>query len=131
MGKLIFISYLNTRAFYWRMSTNNPVSGHTFVIKAICLMGFINASQMTALINAPMVKQVSSILPAYFMISVALSLICLVGLWLYKKWAAIAYSILLILNQGALILTGFWEMTALILPAVIIGLLFYLREEMA
>ncbi len=112
------------------MNSTDPSTDYPFAIKAVCLIGFINASQMTALINAPMVKQVSALLPAYFIVSVAISLICLVGLWLMKRWAALTFAIVLICNQIALLATGFWEVTALIMPAMMIGLLYSFRGQM-
>ncbi len=76
---------------------------------------------MVKLIYSPFVKQLGSLYPGYFTMSVILPLACLPGLWLQKKWAAIAYSILLAGNQVALLTMGFWKVTTLIIPAVIEG----------
>jgi hypothetical protein len=94
-----------------------------FVITAICIIGLINAVQMLNLILSPMAKQAGAGYPVYFMFSVLLSLICIGGLWLLKRWAAFLYMALLIANQVVLAVMGYWEITAAIVPAAIILLL--------
>ncbi|CAG7857342.1 hypothetical protein MCAMS1_02125 [biofilm metagenome] len=113
------------------MNDNTPDTDHNFVIKVICIIGLINASQMLTLIFSPMTKHLGIIFPAFFVLSVVISLICIVGLWLLKKWAAVTYSVLLIFNQIALVIMGYWEFTALIVPAVIIALLYKYRDKMS
>ncbi|MBM4208415.1 MAG: hypothetical protein FJ190_10545 [Gammaproteobacteria bacterium] len=49
-----------------------------FVIKVICVIGLINASQMVTLIFSPMTKHLGAVYPAYFVLSVILSLICII-----------------------------------------------------
>jgi hypothetical protein len=112
------------------MNDNTQTTDHDFIIKAICIIGLINASQMITLIFSPMTKHVGIIFPAFFVLSVVISLICIAGLWLLKKWAAITYTMLLICNQMALIIMGYWEFTALIVPSVIIALLYKDRGKM-
>ncbi|MEC4749357.1 hypothetical protein [Methylomicrobium sp. Wu6] len=100
------------------------------VIIAICVVGLINAIQMINLVFSPMSKQVGAIYPTYFAFSVLVSLICITGLWLLKRWAALAYSVLLIVNQIALMLMGYWEVTAAVIPFAIILLLFKHLDKM-
>lgn len=93
------------------------------MVTAICVIGLINAIQMINLVFSPMSKQVGAFYPLYFSASVVLSLICIVGLWLLKRWAALFYSVVLICNQIVLMVMGYWELTAAIIPAAIILLL--------
>jgi hypothetical protein len=102
-----------------------------FAITAICVIGVINAIQMLNLILSPMAKQAGAIYPIYFSCSVLISLICLIGLWLLKRWAALVYSAVLIVNQLVLVAMGYWELTAAIIPAAIIVLLFKHLDKMA
>lgn len=111
------------------MNENTPVSIDHLAIKAVCIIGLINATQMVNLIFSPMTKQIGSLFPSYFIFSVLISLVCLVGLWFLKKWAAVTYAIVLICNQGVLIMMGFWEVTALVMPALIIFLIYKSRGE--
>jgi len=100
------------------------------VIIAICVIGLINAIQMINLVFSPMSKQVGALYPSYFAFSVLLSLICIAGLWLLKRWAAWVYSVLLIVNQIVLMLMGYWEITAAVIPFAIILLLFKHLDSM-
>jgi hypothetical protein len=106
------------------MNDNPPATEHYFAIKVICVIAFINASQMITLVFSPVTKHLGFLFPALFVISVIVSLVCVVGLWLLKKWAAITYMAVLICNQLALMAMGYWEITALIMPAVIFAVLY-------
>lgn len=101
-----------------------------FIITAICVIGLINAIQMVNLILSPMAKQAGAIYPLYFSGSVLISLACIAGLWLLKRWAALVYSAVLIVNQLVLLKMGYWELTAAIIPVAIILLLFKHRNQM-
>jgi hypothetical protein len=101
------------------------------VITAICIIGIINAIQMINLVLSPMSKQVGTIYPFYFTLSVALSLICIGGLWLLKRWAALVYGTVLICNQIVLLLMGYWSLSAALIPAAIIILMFKYLDRMS
>jgi hypothetical protein len=101
------------------------------VITAICVIGIINAIQMINLVLSPMSKQVGAIYPLYFALSVTLSLACIVGLWLLKRWAVFVYGSVLICNQIVLLLMGYWSLSAAIIPAVIIVLMFKHLSKMS
>jgi glycerol-3-phosphate acyltransferase PlsY len=101
------------------------------VITAICIIGVINAIQMINLVLSPMSKQLGAIYPLYFTLSVALSLACIGGLWLLKRWAALVYGIVLICNQIVLLMMGYWSLSAAIIPAVIIVLLYKNIDKMS
>jgi hypothetical protein len=101
------------------------------VITAICIIGIINAIQMINLVLSPMSKQVGAIYPLYFTLSVALSLACIVGLWLLKRWAVFVYGSVLICNQIVLLVMGYWSLSAAIIPAVIIVLMFKHLSKMS
>jgi hypothetical protein len=101
------------------------------VISAICIIGIINAIQMLNLILSPMAKQAGAIYPLYFSMSVVISLICIGGLWILKRWAALLYTVVLICNQVVLLVMGYWELAAAIIPMVIILLLFKHLDKMS
>ncbi len=111
------------------MTEFDSISENNLAIKAICVISFINATQMINLIFSPMSKQAGAIYPTYFAISVIVSFVCLFGLWLQKKWAATIYIILLIFNQIVLLKMGYWEVTALIIPFIITGTLIKFKDK--
>jgi hypothetical protein len=106
------------------MSETRPKIERPLAITAICIIGVINATQMINLIMSPMAKQIGSVYPFYFTLSVAIGLACIGGLWFLKRWAALAYGALLICNQLVLLKMGFWEVSAAVIPVVIVLLLF-------
>lgn len=100
-------------------------------ISAICVIGVINVIQMFNLILSPMAKQAGAVYPFYFSISVVIALLCIGGLWLLKRWAAFLYSAILICNQIALLVMGYWELTAAIIPVAIILIVFKHLDTMS
>lgn len=100
------------------------------MIIAICVIGLINAIQMINLVFSPMSKQVGAVYPVYFSFSVVLSLICIAGLWLLKRWAAWSYMVLLACNQIVLVAMGYWEVSAAIIPGAIILMLLKYMDRM-
>ncbi|TAL48072.1 MAG: hypothetical protein EPN89_07540 [Methylovulum sp.] len=109
-----------------RLNTARPPA-----ITAICVIGIINATQMLNLILSPMAKQLGAIYPVYFSLSVIISLVCIAGLWFLKRWAALAYTAILIGNQIALLSMKLWEFTAVVIPIIIIVLLFKHFDKMS
>jgi hypothetical protein len=101
------------------------------IIAGVCVIGIINAVQMINLVFSPMSKQVGAIYPLYFSLSVFLSLVCIGGLWFLKRWAALTYGAVLICNQIVLMLMGYWELSAVIIPVVIILLMFKHLDRMS
>ncbi|MGR8935081.1 MAG: hypothetical protein ACU837_11925 [Gammaproteobacteria bacterium] len=100
-------------------------------ITAICVIGIINATQMINLIMSPMSKQVGAFYPFYFTLAVVVSLGCIGGLWFMKRWAALTYGGVLICNQIVLLKMGYWEVSAAVIPVIIILLLFKHLNKMA
>jgi len=46
--------------------------------------------------------------------------VCMVGLWMMKKWGAYVYTGFAALNQIVLIAMGVWSILALLIPAIVI-----------
>jgi hypothetical protein len=101
------------------------------VITAICIIGVINAIQMVNLVLSPISKQVGAVFPLYFSLSILLSLVCIGGLWLLKRWAVFVYGAVLIGNQIVLLLMGYWELSAAIIPVAIIALMIKHLDKMS
>jgi hypothetical protein len=97
-------------------------------ITGICVVGVINATQMINLIMSPMSKHAGAIYPLYFTFAVIASVACLIGLWLLKRSAALAYVMILVCNQLVLLSMGYWEISAAVISAIIIVLLIQNRE---
>ncbi len=97
----------------------------------ICFIAFINASQLLFMVFSPVSKQLSSFYPLYFGCSALFSFVSIAGLWLLKKWAVYLYTIILVSNQLVLYSMKLWELTAMLIPMLILILLFNHRNKMS
>jgi len=89
-------------------------------ITVICVMGFIGALITVPLIFSPIAQQIGAWYPPYLGFSAVVGLICMVGLWMMKKWAAYTYTGFVALNQVVLLAMGAWNVMALLIPAIVI-----------
>lgn len=90
-------------------------------ITVICVLGFIGAVLIIPLIFSNIALQVGSWYPVYLGFSSVIGLVCMVGLWLMKKWAAYMYTGFVVLNQIILLSLGLWNVLALLIPAIVVG----------
>lgn len=91
-------------------------------ITIVCILGFIGAAFTIPLFFLKITREVGSWYPPYLGLSSVIGLICLIGLWKMKKWAAYAYAALAGVNQIVLLTTRTWNIMALIIPAIIAGI---------
>jgi len=92
-------------------------------VSAICIIGLINAIQMLNVLLSPVIKQLGAFYLWYFGAAALTSLVCIIGLWFLRRWAAFVYMVVLLGNQIVLLTMGLWEPTALVVPLVIIGVI--------
>ena len=99
-------------------------------ITLICVIGIFFALVMgLAVVFSPMVGQalqMSGRSPPYVVASEIVAVVCFVGLWKMKKWAAYTYLGFVAVNQIALLAMGVWHVIGLIIPGVV--LFFVLRN---
>ena len=91
-------------------------------ITVICVLGFIGAAFTIPLIFSDIARQIGNWYPPYLGLSAILGLVCMVGLWQMKKWAAYTYTRFVGLNQIVLLAMGVWNVMALIIPAIVVGI---------
>ena len=89
-------------------------------ITIICILGFIGAAFTIPMIFSDLAAQVGSWYPPYLGLSAVVGLVCMLGLWKMKKWAAYTYIVFVALNQRVLLAMGVWNIIALIIPGIII-----------
>jgi hypothetical protein len=89
-------------------------------ITVICIIGFIGTLITVPLIFAPIAQQIGAWYPPYLGFSAVIGLVCMVGLWMMKKWAAYTYTGFVALNQVVLLAMGVWNIMALLIPVVVI-----------
>ena len=91
-------------------------------ITVICVLGFIGAAFTIPLIFSDIAGQIGSWYPLYLGLSAIIGLVCMVGLWQMKKWAAYTYTGFVGLNQIVLLTMGVWNVMALLIPAIVVGI---------
>ncbi|PXX42043.1 hypothetical protein [Undibacterium pigrum] len=89
-------------------------------ITVICVIGFLGALIAVPLIFSPIVQQIGPWYPPYLGFSSFVGLVCMIGLWMMKKWAAYTYTGFVAINQVVLLAMGMWNVIALIIPAIVI-----------
>jgi len=91
-------------------------------ITVICILGFIGAAFTIPIIFSDIARQVGSWYPPYLGLSTVIGLVSMLGLWKMKKWAAYTYTGFAALNQIVLLTMGVWNIMALIIPGIVIGI---------
>jgi hypothetical protein len=99
-------------------------------ITVICVISFIGSSFVIPLIFSEKAGQIGSWNPPYLGFSFILGFVCMIGLWQMKKWAANSYTVLFVINQIVLLIMGIWSVMALIIPAIVVGIVFKHIEKM-
>lgn len=89
-------------------------------ITVMCVIGLIGALLTVPLIFSPAAQQIGSWYPTYLGFSVVIGFVCMIGLWMMRKWAAYTYIGFVALNQIVLLSVGVWNVLALLAPAIVI-----------
>jgi len=102
-----------------------------FVLRLVCVAGFIGAFLTMILMFSPIIWQVGAWYPAYLSVSTAAVVFCLYGLWMMRRQAVWGYSALTVLNQAVYLFANQWKPVILILPTAVLaaGLFYYRRMK--
>lgn len=100
--------------------TMQPTQKRPTSITVICIIGFIGSLIALPLIFSPMAQQIGAWYPPYLGFASIVGLICMIGLWMMKKWAAYAYTAFVVINQIVLMAMGVWTFMALLIPAIVV-----------
>jgi hypothetical protein len=91
-------------------------------ITVVCVIGFIGAAFTLPLIFSEVARKIGSWYPPYLALASVIGLICMIGLWNMKKWAAYTYTAFVLINQVVLLAMGVWNIMALLIPAIVIAI---------
>lgn len=95
--------------------TKRPIS-----ITVVCAIGLFTALSTAPLIFTSIPQHIGAWFLPYLALSTVVSLVCIGGLWMMKKWAAYAYLGFLVLNQTVPFITGIWSVMSMVATAIII-----------
>ncbi|RTL70536.1 MAG: hypothetical protein EKK41_12555 [Hyphomicrobiales bacterium] len=104
--------------------------GRPVLISILCVVGFLGLPMTVWLIVSGAAAGVAPWYPLLLGVSGIVGLVCLVGLWMMRKWAVYAYAAFAVINQLILLATGLWSPLALIIPTVFIALMFIYLPRM-
>ncbi len=100
------------------------------VITAICVLIGLGI----VLVTLGLLGGAGSLVGAWYTPYLVLVLIAngaaLVGLWQMKKWGAMVYTGVAVVNQIVAIAMGMWAASTIVLPAIVIGLIASKYHEM-
>jgi hypothetical protein len=91
-------------------------------ITVICILGFLGVALSIPLIVSDIAGMVGPWYPPYLALGVVVGLACMVGLWMMKKWAVIAYTMMIVINQVVMLAMGVWNVMAIIIPGIVIAI---------
>ncbi|MDP2687978.1 MAG: hypothetical protein Q8O62_12195 [Aequorivita sp.] len=109
---------------------NFEIIKRPIAITIICILGFIGAIFTIPLIFSDKASIIGSWYPPYLGFSAIVGLICMIGLWQMKKWAAYLYTGFVGLNQIVLLTMDVWNIMAIILPGIVIGITYFYLKRM-
>ena len=100
------------------------------IITGVCIVGFIGALLVVPVIFSDIAKSIGTWYPPYLAFSALVGLICMIGLWMMKKWGIITYTVFVGINQVVLFVMGVWNIFAIIIPGIVIAIGFSKFNEM-
>ena len=93
-------------------------------ITLICVLGIYGAFLLFWIIFFPSLSSAIERLglgqTLYLGFSAVGLLVCMIGLWLMKKWSVYAYAAVSVINQVALLLMGRWNLVSLFIPVIVL-----------
>ncbi|HYH87125.1 MAG TPA: hypothetical protein VEX60_16855 [Pyrinomonadaceae bacterium] len=100
------------------MAASRPIA-----ITVICVIGFIGVALGIPALLAVVATGAQTGLPGWYMpylgLTMLVGLASLIGMWMMKKWGALLYAVMFVVNQIILFATGLWTPGALIIPLIV------------
>jgi hypothetical protein len=100
------------------------------LITIICVIGFIGVPASLLLLFSDRISLLPSWYPALLAVSALIGLVCIIGLWMMRRWAVYTYTGFFVANQLLMLATGLWSPMALILPLIFVIIMFVYLSEM-
>ncbi|MEM6841029.1 MAG: hypothetical protein AAF632_02280 [Bacteroidota bacterium] len=92
-------------------------------ITIICILGFIGTILSVPMVFSDIANQIGSWFPPYSGSIAVVNLVCMIGLWFTRKWAAYAYTCLVVLNQIVLIAMHEWHILTLAIQVIVVAII--------
>jgi len=89
-------------------------------ITAICALGFMGIIRAAGLVFSPIAQEVAPWYPAYLGVWLVVGFVCMLGLWMMKKWAAYIYTGIIALHEIISFTMGSADIIELLMLAIIV-----------
>ena len=99
-------------------------------ITVICVLSIIGALFAIPLVFTDVARQIGAWYPPYLAFSAVIGAICMIGFWKMRRWAVFTYTAFCAINQIVLLLTGHWNVLAILLPGIVIAIGFVYLSRM-
>ena len=96
----------------------------SITITVLCVIMLIGGLLSIPLIFSAGARNIGAWYPPYLAFSSLVGLVCMVGLWKMRRWAVFTYTAFVALNQIVLFAMGIWNILALLIPGIFIGVIF-------
>lgn len=97
-------------------------AGRPIPITILCVVCAIGVVFVIPMIFSDVAQSIGAWYPPCLAASAVIGAACTVGFWLMRRWALYLYTAMFVINQIVLLAMGVWSMTALVLPAIVIGI---------
>lgn len=101
------------------MQNQRPVA-----ITIICVIGFVGLAIGVPALLALVAMGATTTLPGWYLPYLALTLVVglvsLIGMWKMKKWGALLYTGMFVVNQIVLLAGGLWTPGAMVIPLIVV-----------
>jgi hypothetical protein len=101
-----------------------------FAITVICVLGIIGAAFAIPMVFTDIARQIGAWYPPYLAFSAVVGGICMFGFWKMRRWAVFTYTAFCVINQVVLLVTGNWNVFAILLPGPVIAIGFTYLSRM-
>jgi hypothetical protein len=89
-------------------------------ITIACILGVIIAAVTLPLAFSSLARGIAPWYPAWLGVISVVGLVCMVGLWMMRRWAVYVFTAVTALNQAILIAKNAWNPLSVVVPAIII-----------
>jgi len=106
------------------IQTSEASARRPLVITLLCVFGLIGAATNVPTIFADAARKVGAWFPPFLSLSVAVTVICMIGLWKMRRWAVFVYTGFAIVALVLALVIDRWNVTAQLVRAGFIVLMF-------
>jgi hypothetical protein len=102
-------------------SPSTAQMGRPIPITILCVLSAIGVLFVIPMLFSQAAWSIGAWYPPCLALSAIIGAVCTVGFWLMRRWALYLYTAMFVVNQILLLTMGVWSISALILPAIVVG----------